>query len=706
MLKRQTNSIKLSRRLLPPAAIIAVVFWLGSGPHGIALAQAPYNDPTTAEGWAWSKISKGEWADFNQHCDPQAPQLDPKVDDVRWQKDCRKITASFLQNLLTRAPWRESIPFAGVRINGALIVSNLADPKDLDLKSAKLKTPIENVNSQIQTDINLMEAQTDDFISINSCLITGKFSAEAFRSTSELALTDDEILSVNLNDAKIDGNVDMWGTHLNGEFEATALHVVNGSLDMSSSAKDKSWFEKAVKLDGAKVAGNVQMFGAVFGDALVASYLQVGGYLSMARSVANVTKKVRKSKVTKELSLNNAKISGFVDLGDTSFGDKLNADYLDVGSYLSMQKANFADTVNMGFVKISGPLIFNDAKFDGTLDAYHIQVGGYVSMQKTIAGNVKFPFAKFDNNLDLRNATLGKLDLSGGSIAGDLQLASKHDIVKWNEEGGELNLRNARIGNLTDEEQAWPKKCHLLLNGATFDHLGGHQGETEREMLRRGAPWWDENWARLNPQYSPSPYAQLAAAFTALGDRDSANEIRYLARERERDVAWDEFWDNGKIQATCVEDSDPEPQVASGDGRAWWAFWTRLLPTGRAWGAFGTWLLLSVLKYVAGYGIGRHTFCVIYWVLGFSLVGAVILYFTVPEARKFRFGRPDRVRGALWCFGASLNRLLPVIELKEFKWDFERLELWQRVAFSILGLIGWILGGILVLAVSGLTQNP
>jgi hypothetical protein len=189
-------------------------------------------------------------------------------------------------------------------------------------------------------------------------------------------------------------------------------------------------------------------------------------------------------------------------------------------------------------------------------------------------------------------------------------------------------------------------------------------------MLKRGAGWWDEHWAKLNPQYSPSPYSQLAADFTALGDRDNANEIRYRAREREREVAWDD-------------------------------------------GKLGTWLFLTMLSWVAGYGIGLHTFRVVYWVLGFSLLGAALLWFTVPAAAteyKNRPGGPDRLRGMLWCFGASLDRLLPVIELHEFKGIFDDpdkagFKLWQKNAFSILSLLGWVLGGVLILAVSGLTQN-
>ena len=623
MLKRQSNLSPLYRRRFALAALVALASWLGRvGSPDIAFAESSYNDLSTAEGWAWSKISKGEWADFNLRCDPQAQQLDPKVDDARWQNDCRKITATFLQDLLTMTPFRESTPFTGVRIKGARIVTDPSNQKYLDLESAKLNRPIAIAGSRIETDINLMEAQTDSPIALNACLINRDFSAEGLRSTSELSITDDEIISanVNLNDARIDGNVDVWGTYLDGEFDATALHV-KGTLDISSSANNKAWFKKVVKLDSAKIGGNVQMFGVVFDDALVASYLQVGGYLSMAQSAGQSTTFQQK------VSVNGAKISGLVDMSDVRFGNELNADYLEVGSYLSMRKAHFAKAVNMAFAKIHGPLELNKTKFDNKLDAFQLQVGGYVSMQDAkFLGDVRFPFAKLENNLDLRNATVANLDLSGASIAGDLQLASQNAHANWKTgdgKDGDLNLRNAHIDNLMDEEQAWPKRGHLVLNGASFDHLGGHQGETERDMLKRGAEWWDEHWAKLNPQYSPSPYAQLAAAFTALGDRDSANEIRYRARESELEMASKETWGNGERQVA--------PDEPSG-GNA------------RTGGPFGTWLLLSVLKYVAGYGIGRHTFRVIYWVLGFSLVGAIILYFTVPEARV-RYKNSDRLPG-------------------------------------------------------------
>ncbi|HWY86361.1 MAG TPA: hypothetical protein VNX28_06540 [Gemmataceae bacterium] len=169
--------------------------------------------------------------------------------------------------------------------------------------------------------------------------------------------------------------------------------------------------------------------------------------------------------------------------------------------------------------------------------------------------------------------------------------------------------------------------------------------------------WWDE-WARLDLDYSPAPYAQLAAALTSAGDCDAANEIRYLGRVRER-------------------------ETESGLAYVW----------------------SGGLQYVAGFGfgIGTYTFRVLYWVIGISLAGAALLWMTVPAAKQ---------HGPIWCFGASLARLLPVIEInKEFTAFFDdperkRLTGWQSFIFSAIGIVvGFVLGAILIAAVSGLTQG-
>ena len=129
-----------------------------------------------------------------------------------------------------------------------------------------------------------------------------------------------------------------------------------------------------------------------------------------------------------------------------------------------------------------------------------------------------------------------------------------------------------------DAMDAWPAEGQLHLDGFSFTHLGGYEGDTGPEMRNRGMEWWDKHWARRDREYSPAPYAQLASALTAQGDRDAANEIRYLGRVRERETqtGWSYIWS-------------------------------------------------GALQWVAGFGIGNYTFLVLGWVVGISLLGALYL---------------------------------------------------------------------------------
>jgi hypothetical protein len=144
----------------------------------------------------------------------------------------------------------------------------------------------------------------------------------------------------------------------------------------------------------------------------------------------------------------------------------------------------------------------------------------------------------------------------------------------------------------------------------------------------------------------------------ASGRRDQANEIQFAGRERERMEAW-------------------------GHGR------------------WGQWLWLTILAKVCGYGIGSYTFRVLWWIGGLWALGTVVLCF-VPSAYQ---------KGLWWCALASLDRLLPIVQLNKQFSDFfanahgENLAAWVIVFFAGLGLWGWVLGLFLIAAVSGLTQK-
>jgi hypothetical protein len=251
-----------------------------------------------------------------------------------------------------------------------------------------------------------------------------------------------------------------------------------------------------------------------------------------------------------------------------------------------------------------------------------------------------------DVNLNGAKIT-GQIDMTGANFGGTLNAG----ILQV---GYSLLMRTDGQNKSSFKDVNLTGKLHL--DGFTFNHLGGYEGETGPEMRARGMDWWD-SWARRDPDYSPAPYAQLAAVLTNAGDRDAANEIRYLGRVRERE---------------------------------------RETGLAYVWSGF--------LQWVAGFGIGTYTFRVLYWVLGISLLGALYLRTRVQGVR-------DENHGLTWCFGASLARLLPVIEINKEFTDFfndpkrERLTGWQRFIFSAMGIVGFVLSAILIAAVSGLTQG-
>jgi hypothetical protein len=585
------------------------------------------------------------------------------------------------------------------------------------------------LDSMLTGELMLSDAHIDGVLSLNGTVITGETTADRLVIGSSLFMRNttfgDE---VTLRNADIHGDLDMAGATLvtDKPFDASQLTVGRSLFMLNAEFAGPVTLRGAdvhgqLGLDGAKFAANkllnasellvgssLFMRNATFGGAVSLLRAQVHGQIVMdgARFAAGQQLDADGLQAGSTLFMNHvefggrvilrrANVHGDVDTDGTRFapGQPLIADGIQVGGDMFLTNAEFGGGVTLRGAHVHDNLALDAAKFapGQPFDGNQLHVDNSVFMRNVTAdGDIDLVAATIGRNLDLRGSTLRRLDLSGATVNDDMRLASQGVRVTWqpsDESATPLVLRNTRIGNLQDDEHAWPSEFDLA--GFTYTHLGGYGGEGSQEMRGRVLEWWHD-WLAHDPIYSPQPYTQLASVLAAAGNRDAAESIRFFGRDRERIEALRGcVW----LQRLGLVAAPPAPRPCD----------------------WGSGVGLGILQVFVGYGIGGYTFRALYWAIGLALFGTVILRVApgvrLPLRLDPRSGRWQRPKSTLWCFGASLSHLLPIVSLSPEFSDFfndperHRLYAWQQVAFAILALCGWALGLFVVAAFSGLTQT-
>lgn len=264
------------------------------------------------------------------------------------------------------------------------------------------------------------------------------------------------------------------------------------------------------------------------------------------------------------------------------------------------------------------------------------------------------------------------VDLSNVRVA-FLQLSDEDedDTITWGEEA-ELILRDTSTesihsvvtSNHTASDKAFPS--HISFSGFKFSAIGAGHYSRGTDLLEQSPAWWAE-LLKKDEKFSLQPYSELAGVLRKSGYPYKADDILYEGRVRER------------RDACGYEGRDGEPRKARGQRDVTHCGWMLFLET------------------VIGYGIGLYTFSVLWSIALFTGLGSAVFWLALRK-RGWAYNWIDHTL-------ASFVILLPLVALNTTHQKMtKRLPRPARVWFQFQAVVGWVLGLLVIAALSGLTR--
>jgi len=256
---------------------------------------------------------------------------------------------------------------------------------------------------------------------------------------------------------------------------------------------------------------------------------------------------------------------------------------------------------------------------------------------------------------------------------------------------GVVDLHDARLGSLNDDESSWPKQ--LLLGGCRY---GGIASIAPRDAKRR-LQWLArhdrtmEEYVKQHPEYSdyrfdPQPYHQLAHVLRQHGFDHDADVIMISAANKR--------W------------GDTTPEIfRRRKGKATWHEAKR--QTSRAW----TWLWFLIFWLFLGHGYRR--WLPVAWLLAFVIAGWAffgsnthLIHPSEPAAvRALHNGEPWMAEYPPLCpFIYTLDTLIPLVNLHQEEFWIPRPWFVRCYLCVHIGM-GWVLSTLIVVNLTGLVRQ-
>ncbi|MGD0074887.1 MAG: hypothetical protein ABSD31_11180 [Candidatus Binataceae bacterium] len=154
---------------------------------------------------------------------------------------------------------------------------------------------------------------------------------------------------------------------------------------------------------------------------------------------------------------------------------------------------------------IDGDALFHDGfETDGFVDFRLARIG------RSLSFNDAHFVGKSDNGLNAERAT----------VAGTLYWVDIQHTART-----QLDLENAKVDALWDNQKSWPSFGNLILEGFTYNHFSGGPSDAEPRL----------GWLNRQPAgYRPQPYRQLAKVLADEGREGGAVDVLIAKQDAQR----------------------------------------------------------------------------------------------------------------------------------------------------------------------------
>jgi hypothetical protein len=441
---------------------------------------------------------------------------------------------------------------AGFKAEGEVRLHSARVGINLDCRDATF-------NSPGQTALGSDGIQVEGYIYLNHSVAQGTVNISnatigADLSCSDGQFTDAGPFALLANGLKVKGAVYMTGTFkARGEVRLTGASIgqdlICDSADFGNAAG-----AVALSADGIKVAGSVSLgnqFKAVGEISLVGA--TVGKHLYCGGSLHNpggVALRADTARVGANLFLRNVQTTGETSLVNTSVGIDLDCRGARLLNGKAGDRNNKLRALNASGLRVDGNVFLNDG----------FTARGEVSFAfAVVGGSVDFWGGHFDNPASDPLANTPSYAINAAGINVKLSMLC-NDYVEDNAKGcpftvkgaatfngaiigqefwwvpqeapASMDVRSAKIGALGFQDAArWSTQDNLWLDGLVYNEIKFAENTPASAQI---------DWLRLQPDYFPQPYEQLAAALRRAGNDDDAKEVlvkknedpRYLAKMR------------------------------------------------------------------------------------------------------------------------------------------------------------------------------